>query len=526
MGVTSRSGRAAALACGLANLAGCSWLTVSEPSRPAPPERAPAFEAIEVDFAHAWDRENTHHLTGAAVLDLEGDGAEEVFVGGGRGQPDALLGLRDGRLVALPDDRGLSSEAATYGALSIDWDGDGDPDLFVCREDGLTLYRNESGRFRSERIPLDLPPESVPLAVTAGDVEGDGDGDLYVSVFIDGPQLRSATYNDPAHAKPNRLLLGDGVSGFRDATDPVTASLQNSFTSALVDLDADGLPEIVIAQNTGEIEILANRGGARFERVPVDSGYGFWMGLAIGDVDADGDPDLFFSNVGNSIPDLFTRGDLRDEQRYEPEWLLLRNDGALRFENATAEAGLTGYGFSWGALFEDLDLDGRLDLLVAQNYVKWPLHRLRKLPGKALLDVSDGAPRYRSTTGLEDPAFAQSPLMADLDGDARLDVVWLNNDAPSRAYLNRTRRPFLHVALPDDLDSTGARIRLEGMAGSVTHWTANGTGLGTDSTISRVFGLPEGTARVEAVVVEWPDGRSLRVPDPPLNQRLGLAPPE
>lgn len=496
---------------------GCAWLTVSERSRPLLAAEGLAFEPVPVEFAHAWDKDGSHHLTGAAVLDVDGDGREEVFVGGGLGQADAILSLDGGRVVPLVESLGLSSDAATYGSLAIDWDQDGDVDLFVCRQDGLTLYRREGARFRAEKIPLSLQPDAVPMAVTAGDMDGDGDADLYVSVFISGPKLRSATYNDPDHAKANVLLRNDGAAGLTDVTDAVTASLQNTFTSAFVDLDGDRLPELVIAQNTGEVELLANRGG-RFERVPLDTGFGFWMGLAVGDIDADGDMDLFFSNLGNSIPGLFTRGDLAEEQRYEPEWALFRNDGDLHFSLQTEPAGLTGYGFSWGAVFEDLDADGRLDLLIAENYVKWPFHGLRKLAGKALLNRGDGAPDFFHAEILDNAAYGQSPVTLDLDGDGRLDVLWLNNDSPSRALLNRGTGRFVHVALPDDTRSLGARVWLEGVP-SPTRQVLNGTGLGVDVSPGLVFGLP-GAAEPTAVVIEWADGRVQRLENPPVGKRV------
>ena len=84
------------------------------------------------------------------------------------------------------------------------------------------------------------------------------------------------------HGKPNRLLLNDGSLRFRDATDASgAATAQNTFYSTFIDLDSDGWPELVVAQNTGQVELLRNRAG-RFEPVPLDTGYGFWMGIAVG----------------------------------------------------------------------------------------------------------------------------------------------------------------------------------------------------------------------------------------------------
>jgi len=54
---------------------------------------------------------------------------------------------------------------------------------------------------------------------------------------------------------------------------------------------------------------------------------------------------------------------------------LMRNEGGMKFSNLTEDQNLYGYGFAWGAQFEDLNLDGEVDLLVAQNYVKRPLYK-------------------------------------------------------------------------------------------------------------------------------------------------------
>lgn len=510
------------LACLLAATAtvpGCSWVHPTEPLRPVPEAlQLPEFAEIPVAFSHRWDRERAHHLTGGAALDLDGDGRFELFVGGGEGQPDALLAYRDGRLVDVIEGTGLSSTAASHGALAIDLDGDDDVDLVVCRSDGVTIYRREPVGFVAHPLPVALPESSVALAVSASDVDADGDADLYLSVFVDFPHFTPATFNVPSHAKANRLLRNDGGLRFTDVTDEVTASKQNTFTSAFADLDGDGRQDLVIAQNTGQVEILRNRGGA-FERVPLDSGYGFWMGVAVGDADADGDDDLLFTNVGDAFPGFLARGDLRPDQRLAEGWLLLRNEGAFRFHDATREAGLEGLGFAWGVVFEDVNLDGRLDLLAAQNYVKWPVHRLFKFPGKVLL--GDGSGGFAPVPVAPNPAYGNSPLLADLDGDGRLDLFWLNNDGPSRAYLNRSTGNAVVVALPDSVRSLGVRARLEGAPAASTRELVSGAGLGTDPAPWLVLGL--GAQRhADRLVIDWPDGSSLAIDAPPVDRPIRI----
>ncbi len=475
-----------------------------------------AFEEIATPFIHVW-REPSHPFTGAAVIDVDGDGRMEVFVGGGRGQDDMLLAYRDGALVDTIKGRGLSSPTpATYGAASSDLDGDGDVDLAVVRDDGLTLYLNDGGSFLSRPVPITLAADAVPVSVAVADVDENGTPDLYLSVFVKFSAFRSATFNDPMHAKPNILLSNDGNLNFSDVTAASgTAGKQNTFHTTLADLDGDADLDMILSQNTGEVEILESNGDGTFTDRPTGTGFGFWMGLGVDDIDADGDLDIFVSNVGTSIPDFLTDGDLRDEQRHNTAWALLRNDGDFVFSDIAAEQGIDGYGFAWGAQFEDLNLDGQRDLLVAQNYIKWPLHKLRPLDGKAVLrlaDVPEGVAYYQvDGLGLENPYFGQSPIIADLDADGRADVLWLNMDGPLTAFLNRSSGNFLSVEVPDTASAMGAAVTLLFADGTADRrYVVASTGLMTDPTPNVHFGFGD-RRDVTAVEVRYRNGARHRM---------------
>ncbi|MBK9949667.1 MAG: CRTAC1 family protein [Nitrospira sp.] len=483
------------------------------------------FTPVPVDFTHTWAK-GSHPFTGGSVIDIDGDGTFEVFVGGGEGQRDALLSYRDGRLVNIEPGTGLSKDSTTYGSTAIDLDADGDTDLLVAREDGVYLYLNDKGTFQERRIPVDLPVDSVPFSIALADIDHDGDGDLYVSVFVNAKTFRSATFNDPTHAKANRLLLNNGDLIFTDITDSSgTASKQNTFLSVFVDLDADGWQDLVVSQNTGAVEIFRNMKDRTFQPITASSVFGFWMGLAIGDIDKDGDQDLLFTNVGTSIPLFLTTGDLRKDQRHTHDWMLLRNDGAFHFTDVTEAYGLSGEGFAWGAVFEDLNLDGQLDLLVAQNYIKWPVHKFLKLSGHtALQSTEPGMPVFRHTPalGLENPYFGQAPVIVDLDGDGKQDLLWLNIDGPARAFLNTTRANYLTMTVPDTVAAIGTRITLETDKGKSETRAVIGTiGMLTDQTPELSFGLGD-HGRVVRVVIQRPNGQTDVITDPPINRKIPL----
>lgn len=510
-------------------VAGGLYLLYPRETLPAPPGvvAVSAFEEIPTPVTHRWTDEATFPFLGGAVLDVEGDGAWEVFVGGAAGQADALLAFQEGALVDRIAGTGLSDTAATYGSTAVDLDHDGDADLLVARQNGVWLYTNQAGRFQGVRLEVALPAQAVPFQVAVGDVEPDGDLDLYISAFVDIAAFKSATFNDPGHAKTNVLLRNDGT-GFTDITAAAgVAGRQNTFTSAFVDLNGDRRQDLVLAQNTGEVEVFENQGNGVFNAVPTHTGFGFWMSLAVGDIDRDGDQDLFFSNAGNTVPDFLLTGDLQADQRLAKDWLLLRNDGNFRFTDVSAAYGLRNVAFAWGATFEDLNLDGALDLLVAQNYLKLPNFKLKKVPGKALmqLDHEGQAGFYHiDAWGLNNPYFGHAPLIADLNGDARPDVLWLNMNGPVRAFLNTATASFLSVVLPKNAATLGAQVQVHTPGGvSYTRALVAGVGFMTDQTPELTFGLGTYTGPV-SVHVAWPDGTTTHRDSVAVNQRVHVKP--
>jgi len=486
------------------------------------------FQEIPVDFVRPdWDHK-AHPFAGAAVIDVDGDGKYEVFVGGTQDTLDALLSYENGRLVNREPGTGLSIPGATtYGVTAIDMDGDGRTDLVVARNDGVYIYLNKGNRhFEKRKIPLNAPPHSVPFQVAVADIDHDGFPDLYVSNFIEFASFRSATFNDPAHAKLNILLHNNGDMSFTDITATSgTAGTQNTFCSTFVDLDNDGWQDLVVANNTGEVEIFRNKHDLTFEKVSSVSRLGFWMGVGVGDIDKDGFQDLFFPNVGSSIPEFLTTGDLHSGQIHTHDWLLLHNDGNFHFTDVTQKYGLDDEGFGWGGVFEDLTAGGELDLFVAENYIKWPVHNWFKLGGRALVPRIEGGQvkyRNRADLGLENRYYGQSSVIVDLDGDGRQDFLWINMEGPTRAFLNKSTGNFVTVKVPTSARYLGARIRVDTASGrSYTREVIASQGFMTGQTPEYTFGLGQGTA-VQQVVINMPDGSLQVIKSPPINQKIIL----
>ena len=216
---------------------------------------------------------------------------------------------------------------------------------------------------------------------------------------------------------------------------------------ALADVDGDGDLDAYLVQS-GRVEgvgesgnanrLYLNDGDGHFTMAPgsgsEDRGYG--MGVATGDYDNDGDVDLYVTNVGANV--------------------LLRNDGAGRFEDVTDLAGVGDTGWGTAAVFLDLDQDGDLDLYVV-NYVTWTLATAKECYAVNTRTYcgpvdADAAPdRLYRNNG--DGTFADISLAAglgttlgtglgvvgaDFDDDGLTDVFVANDAMVNQLWLNRT----------------------------------------------------------------------------------------
>lgn len=471
----------------------------------------PTFTQVPLDFEHTYV-DGALPFLGSAVVRMDADGEmfEGFVLGGGRGQEDMFFMYHDGEFGALPLG---GEEFATYGMAIVDMTGDGNDERIIVRENGIFIDYIKG----VEQVDFELAGDAIPFSVAPGDINGDGYVDLYVSTWIQPSKFKAATFNDEAHKTANVMLLNKGeapfYNTFMDVTDEVGLTFsQNTFLSSFVDLNNDGVLDLVVATNTDSVRIFANDGNGKFSEIDPPTVNGFWMGLAVGDIDNDGDEDLFFSNSGATVPVDIARGDLRGDQEFSPEWALLRNDGDFVFTDITEEAGLAGLEFGWGANFGDLNLNGRQDLVAVGNYIKWPAHKLNKGPGRVLMNSGDDTfLSVIEASGATNRQYGINPLVLDFNGDGYLDIVYANINGPSLAYMNNgapegEENHYLKVDMPDNARSLGARVMVETVDGKTLHQQfRSSTGLLSDPSPVLTFGLGQ-SSEVKKVTVEWPSG--------------------
>ena len=144
-----------------------------------------------------------------------------------------------------------------------------------------------------------------------------------------------------------------------------------------VDLNNDTWPDIVLSNDSGEIEILENKQGKYFKTHKPYNYKGNWMGVGIGDINNNGKQDLFLTNIGTDVKDdKFAYGDIKKDQKQTFKHVLLRNDGEFRFTEISDKMGVSHKGFGWGAIIDDLNMDGKMDLLFSEGFQMNPLYLL------------------------------------------------------------------------------------------------------------------------------------------------------
>jgi hypothetical protein len=321
------------------------------------------------------------------------------------------------------------------------------------------------------------------------------------------------------------LALNEGDNRFRDATQASgLAYLHNTFQGVFVDVDEDRDADLVVAHDTGQVRTWRNLGDGRFESAPNPNSnqYSYPMGIAVGDYDNDSRVDFFFSNVGTSPPTFMVKGDLRDDQQFNPKWILFRNTGGFQFEDTAEQTALADFEFSWGAVFEDFNLDGLQDLAVAENYIGLPPHKIVRLPGRFLVQGEDH--RFAASegaAGVANPYYGISPLVADFNDDGYPDLLWVNLDGPVRAFLNEGGDGrYLKIKLSDRPRSLGAIARVTTDRGQTftRHFVSN-EGLCSDQSHVLFFGLA-GAGAVTRVEVSFLDGQTWTIDNPKIDTTL------
>jgi len=515
-------------------VAGLFWLTANDRAIDYDVDTTgvdiPTFEEQTIDFVPSYDAKKTIPFTASAIIDIDGDGVEEVFLGGGIDQADAFYKFVNGTFTDITAQTGWSKATPdkTFGSVALDLDNDGDTDMLIARQSGVWRYDNTDGKFSGFKLDLEFDAKSVPLSVAVSDLNRDGLFDMYVTGYIARKHVEGETVFNKVYGGVSALYLNKGNNRFDNITKESGLYFQhNTFQGIFIDVDGDNLEDLVVAHDTGTVKTWKNLGGLKFKDMPnpTTDYFSYPMGIGVTDYNNDGDPDFYFSNVGSTTPDAIVRGDLRDDQVLNKKWIMFENKGNFEFEDIADKAKLADYEFSWGAIFEDFNLDGRDDLVVSENYVGFPTHILPvwRLDGRFMVQNSKGEfAAVGKEAGIRNRLFGISPLTADFNQDGYPDVIHVNLQGPQKVFISKGGNAnHLKIKLPNTVKSIGAKVVVTLNDGSRLHNTfIVGEGLCSDQSHILNFGL--GSQQAKSFSVTYLDGEVVNKSGRFANQLISL----
>lgn len=552
--------------------------------------------ANQVTEAQILENEHVLNGSGVAIGDVDGDGLADIYLARLDG-PNALYrNLGDWRFEEVAVRAGVAAaDRFSTGAALADTDGDGDLDLLLTSLGGPnSLFVNDgTGRFAETGAALASGLGSTTIALA--DTDGDGDLDLYVANYklrsvrdIYSPQVRAfdqvvrqvggryvvkpefrehyglVMQKDRLmrfeYGEPDKFYRNEGNGRFievpftggaflDEAGRPLAAAPADwSLAARFSDVDSDGDPDLYVCNDFESPDLLwINDGAGRFRlagsltlRTTSQSA----MAVDFSDVDRDGDVDFFEVDMLDSdtgrrktqtppvAPEQLGMGEIETRVQ-QPRNTLFINRGDGTFAEAAYYAGIPASGWSWSALFLDVDLDGYEDVLIGtghaydfldsdtQNRIQtsrigteWRETRL--LFPK--LDLPNQAFRNRGDLTFEpmgqgwgfglEADVSHGMASGDLDGDGDLDVVINRLGRPAAVFRNEGSRPRVAVRLKGRAPNTqgvGARIRLRG--GAVPEQTKEVTVGGLYlSSAEPLATFAAGDGQELSLVVEWRNG--------------------
>lgn len=378
---------------------------------------------------------------GVCVFDADGDGLQDIYfvqsgvlpgsrTGGSPPRAALYRNLGGGRFRDVTEAAGVggSPERYGFGCAAGDVDGDGDRELYVTGLGGNVLYRNDGhGSFTDVTAAAGVGGGLWSTSAGFADYDGDGDLDLYVANYVDfdtandlycgenRPGWRTVCHPKNFDSQPDVLYRNRGDGTFEDVTAAAGVAETTGKGLGVVwgDIDGDGDEDLYVANDDTPNFLWRNRGDGTFEDI------GDLSGTALSE---DGMPQ---AGMGTDMADYDNDGrpDLFVTNLSEETNELYHNDGGGLFSNRTFPSGLGApsiLDLGFGTFFFDADLDGDLDLFVGNGH------------------IIDNIGLYSDTVTFEQPARLYRNL-----GDGRFDLPPVSPDAPlARPRVGRGAVPF------------------------------------------------------------------------------------
>jgi enediyne biosynthesis protein E4 len=298
---------------------------------------------------------------------------------------------------------------------------------------------------------------------------------------------------------------GDGTFEDVTASSGVFDSSSKSLGVAMLDYDQDGWPDLLVANDTQPNKLYRNLHNGKFKDIAVEAGLAFsnegkaraGMGVDVGDFENSGKPGIVITNFDNEMIGLYHFAG----KGYD--------DVAIQEGLGVASRNTLGF----GCLFFDANLDGRLDIAVANGHIDETVRNIRGNVGYAqaaqlFLNEDVGA---EVGGGFDRPKVGRGLAVGDFDRDGDLDVLLTTNNGGAYLYRNDVTNSyrsirFRLVGTKSNRDAIGATVRVFANGQQQTRMVRSGSSYLSQSELPVTFGLGA-TDKIERVVVDWPSGR-------------------
>ncbi|MSU41539.1 MAG: hypothetical protein EXS28_07490 [Pedosphaera sp.] len=331
------------------------------------------------------ERRRTPKAAPVLVYDLDRDGRSEIMIvnanllfwnkGGGQFETDSLLRQPPAKEVGA--------------AVLADLTGDGRADLFVVQNFGppLLYVASANGRFDTLARAVDIAglDPKISFAATAGDIDGDGDLDLWVTQYMppyDRGQMPTPYY-DANDGWPSFLLLNDGKGNFKEGTEAAGLSpkrTRRTYSASFADLDDDGDMDLVTVNDFSGIDVHLNNGKGQFTDDTArlgDSRHAFGMSHVIADFNRDGRWDVYMTGMGSTTARRLEslklgRAEFPDHQVKRLKLGYgnrMYYGGAEGLHEESFNDSVARTGWAWGSAALDFDNDGDEDIYISNGHI-------------------------------------------------------------------------------------------------------------------------------------------------------------
>jgi hypothetical protein len=475
--------------------------------------------------------------SGCAFLDYDADGWQDILLINGMDWPQhkrqrTTLRLcrnnRDGTFADVTHRAGLDVEMYGMGVAVGDYNNDGFPDILVtCVGQNRLFHNTGRGTFTDSTHSSGLDNRlAFSTSALWFDYDRDGLLDLFVCNYVkwspehdvfcslDG---KHKSYCTPEAYRGETCWLfhnrGDGTFEDVTAKSGIFDTSSKSLGVAMLDYDRDGWPDLLVANDTQPNKLYRNQRNGTFKDVAVEAGIAFsaegkaraGMGVDAADFDHSGFPGVAITNFDNEMIGL-----------YRPAANGAYNDVAVQAGVGLASQNTLGF----GCAFLDANLDGALDLVVANGHIDDTVRNIRGNVGYAQppqIFLNNGQGKFQDVAASTGESFIQPKVgrglcYADFDRDGDLDILMTTNNGPAYLYRNDQQAGnhsirFRLTGTKSNRDAIGAMIRIEHEGTTQERLVKGGSSYLSQSELPVTFGLGK-RDKIDRVTIAWPSGRT------------------